>query len=114
MRLRRIDGAAAEGVSNTPVLSAWTLPRIMLQTPRLHLAPDASYPFDARSIAKRFRHSAIFGVLDALRAGETMRSSTTTIGCGAYRLCNAADFTEKCTSPNSPRSFSPGTASAFQ
>jgi uncharacterized protein (DUF2249 family) len=29
--------------------------------------------FDARGIAKRFRHSAIFGALDALQAGETMR-----------------------------------------
>jgi uncharacterized protein (DUF2249 family) len=31
------------------------------------------YPFDARGIAKRFRHAAIFGALDALGAGETMR-----------------------------------------
>jgi uncharacterized protein (DUF2249 family) len=31
------------------------------------------YPFDARGIAKRFRHSAIFGALDALNPGETMR-----------------------------------------
>lgn len=28
--------------------------------------------FDARGIAKRFRHAAIFGALDALLAGETM------------------------------------------
>jgi uncharacterized protein (DUF2249 family) len=33
----------------------------------------ALYPFDARGIAKRFRHAAIFGALDALQAGETMR-----------------------------------------
>lgn len=39
----------------------------------LHLSPDALYPFDARGIAKRFRHAAIFGALDALRPGETMR-----------------------------------------
>jgi uncharacterized protein (DUF2249 family) len=39
----------------------------------LHLSPDAIYPFDARGIAKRFRHAAIFGALDALNAGETMR-----------------------------------------
>jgi uncharacterized protein (DUF2249 family) len=39
----------------------------------LHLSPDAIYPFDARGIAKRFRHAAIFGALDALRQGETMR-----------------------------------------
>lgn len=34
---------------------------------------DMRYPFDARGIAKRFRHAAIFGALDALNAGETMR-----------------------------------------
>lgn len=44
-------------------------------------APDASpaasnvahYLFDARGIAKRFRHAAIFGALDALSPGEAMR-----------------------------------------
>ena len=30
-------------------------------------------PFDARGIARRFRHAAIFGALDALKPGETMR-----------------------------------------
>lgn len=35
--------------------------------------PEALYPFDARGIAKRFRHAAIFGALDALQPGETMR-----------------------------------------
>lgn len=39
----------------------------------LHLQPDQIYPFDARGIAKRFRHAAIFGALDALTSGETMR-----------------------------------------
>ena len=39
----------------------------------LHLRADAIYPFDARGIAKRFRHAAIFGALDALVTGETMR-----------------------------------------
>lgn len=34
---------------------------------------EALYPFDARGIAKRFRHAAIFGALDALQPGETMR-----------------------------------------
>lgn len=29
--------------------------------------------FDARGVARRFRHSAIFGALDALRNDETMR-----------------------------------------
>ena len=41
--------------------------------PHLHLQADQLYPFDARGIAKRFRHAAIFGALDALFAGETMR-----------------------------------------
>ena len=31
------------------------------------------HPFDARGIARRFRHSAIFGALDALNPGEAMR-----------------------------------------
>ena len=39
----------------------------------LHLRQDQVYPFDARGIAKRFRHAAIFGALDALQPGETMR-----------------------------------------
>lgn len=38
-----------------------------------HQNPEAIYPFDARGVAKRFRHAAIFGALDALRPGETMR-----------------------------------------
>ena len=38
-----------------------------------HTTPEAIYPFDARGVAKRFRHAAIFGALDALQAGETMR-----------------------------------------
>jgi uncharacterized protein (DUF2249 family) len=32
-----------------------------------------SHPFDARGIARRFRHAAIFGALDALQPGEAMR-----------------------------------------
>lgn len=39
----------------------------------LHLSPEAIYAFDARGVAKRFRHAAIFGALDALNSGETMR-----------------------------------------
>ena len=39
--------------------------------------PDAPtytpHPFDARGIARRFRHSAIFGALGALQPGEAMR-----------------------------------------
>jgi uncharacterized protein (DUF2249 family) len=38
-----------------------------------HLSPDRVYPFDARGVAKRFRHAAIFGALDSLMPGETMR-----------------------------------------
>ena len=45
----------------------------MSQTLHLHRSPDAIYPFDARGVAKRFRHAAIFGALDALTSGETMR-----------------------------------------
>ncbi len=39
----------------------------------LHLSPDMIYPFDARGVAKRFRHAAIFGAINALHPGETMR-----------------------------------------
>ncbi len=42
-------------------------------TSHLHLQPEQVYAFDARGIAKRFRHAAIFGALDALFPGETMR-----------------------------------------
>lgn len=38
-----------------------------------HLSTSSIYPFDARGVAKRFRHAAIFGALDALQPGETMR-----------------------------------------
>lgn len=31
------------------------------------------YAFDARGVARRFRHAAIFGALGALTPGETMR-----------------------------------------
>lgn len=37
------------------------------------ISPDMKYPFDARGVAKRFRHAAIFGALDSLHPGETMR-----------------------------------------
>ena len=43
-----------------------------MSDPQLRIL-DQVYPFDARGIAKRFRHAAIFGALDALRHGETMR-----------------------------------------
>ena len=38
-----------------------------------HVNPEAIYPFDARGVPKRFRHAAIFGALDSLQPGETMR-----------------------------------------
>lgn len=38
-----------------------------------HVTPEAVYGFDARGVAKRFRHAAIFGALDTLEPGETMR-----------------------------------------
>jgi len=44
-----------------------------MSLPHLHIRADAVYPFDARGVAKRFRHAAIFGALDALQPGETMR-----------------------------------------
>ena len=44
-----------------------------MSSAHVHLSPDAIYPFDARGVAKRFRHAAIFGALDALQPGETMR-----------------------------------------
>ena len=44
-----------------------------MSSTHIHLSPDRIYPFDARGVAKRFRHAAIFGALDALQAGETMR-----------------------------------------
>jgi uncharacterized protein (DUF2249 family) len=44
-----------------------------MATPHTHFSADRIYPFDARGVAKRFRHAAIFGALDALMPGETMR-----------------------------------------
>ena len=44
-----------------------------MSQPHLHLSATALYPFDALGIAKRFRHAAIFGALDALQSGETMQ-----------------------------------------
>jgi uncharacterized protein (DUF2249 family) len=37
------------------------------------LRPSAVYTFDARGVAKRFRHAAIFAALEALTPGEAMR-----------------------------------------
>jgi uncharacterized protein (DUF2249 family) len=40
-----------------------------------HSIPIATpvHGFDARGVAKRFRHAAIFGALQSLHPGETMR-----------------------------------------
>jgi uncharacterized protein (DUF2249 family) len=38
-----------------------------------HISLDGVYGFDARGVAKRFRHAAIFGALESLTEGETMR-----------------------------------------
>jgi uncharacterized protein (DUF2249 family) len=50
-----------------------TTPSTTMAQTHIHLSPDAIYPFDARGVAKRFRHAAIFGALDALHPGERMR-----------------------------------------
>ena len=39
----------------------------------LPVTSEGVYSFDARGVAKRFRHAAIFGALDSLQPGETMR-----------------------------------------
>lgn len=39
----------------------------------LPVLDQQTYGFDARGVAKRFRHAAIFGALEALNPGETMR-----------------------------------------
>jgi uncharacterized protein (DUF2249 family) len=38
-----------------------------------HINLEGVYVFDARGVAKRFRHAAIFGAIEALTPGETMR-----------------------------------------
>ena len=39
----------------------------------LRILSTQVHGFDARGVAKRFRHAAIFGALDALHPGEVMR-----------------------------------------
>lgn len=39
----------------------------------LPILDDNVFGFDARGIAKRFRHAAIFGALESLEDGQTMR-----------------------------------------
>ena len=38
-----------------------------------HVTPEAISPFDARGVAKPFRHAAIFAALDSLQPGKSMR-----------------------------------------
>lgn len=45
----------------------------MTQGSAIPMAGQQVHPFDARGIARRFRHAAIFGALSALTPGETMR-----------------------------------------
>ncbi len=45
----------------------------MISCDHYNVSPLAVFGFDARGVAKRFRHAAIFGALDALGPGETMR-----------------------------------------
>ena len=47
-------------------------PLLVVNQPHAHRSADSIYPFDASGIAKRFRHAAIFGALNALEPGETM------------------------------------------
>jgi uncharacterized protein (DUF2249 family) len=65
--------ATRAAVDLTPHHSSTTGTHAMATAPHLHLSPDAIYRFGARGIDKRFRHAAIFGALDALNRGETMR-----------------------------------------
>ncbi|TCZ85025.1 DUF2249 domain-containing protein [Lysobacter sp. N42] len=44
-----------------------------MDTPARQAPAFTAHPFDARGIARRFRHSAIFGALSALQPGEAMR-----------------------------------------
>ena len=44
-----------------------------MSVPELNILQDSVFSFDARGVAKRFRHAAIFGALDVLQPGETMR-----------------------------------------
>ena len=39
----------------------------------LPILDNTVFSFDARGVAKRFRHAAIFGALEPLSDGETMR-----------------------------------------
>lgn len=48
-----------------------TLAKNYADAPAIPVLP--AHVFDARGVAKRFRHAAIFGALESLNEGETMR-----------------------------------------
>ena len=52
-----------------------------MSTLPLTVMTQGTYPFDARGVAKRFRHAAIFGALQSCIAARPCASSTTTIRC---------------------------------
>lgn len=60
-------------IKDSFILNLYSFNPLIAMTTHIHTSPDAIYPFDARGVAKRFRHAAIFGALDALNTGETMR-----------------------------------------
>jgi hypothetical protein len=63
----------APSTGTTQPVSTNTGANVLASLPHAHISPDEIYSFDARGIAKRYRHAAIFGALDALNPGETMR-----------------------------------------
>jgi uncharacterized protein (DUF2249 family) len=71
--IKAMAGYAKDNLAAVPSCGKNPDRRIDMNQPHLHLQADQLYPFDARGIAKRFRHAAIFCALDALFAGETMR-----------------------------------------
>jgi uncharacterized protein (DUF2249 family) len=65
--------ASTDLIASVPLSKKHPIGEHPMSSIHLHQQLDQIYVFDARGIAKRFRHSAIFGALDALRPGETMR-----------------------------------------
>lgn len=45
----------------------------MSETCSQYVPSAGVHVFDARGVARRFRHAAIFGAMESLTAGETMR-----------------------------------------
>jgi uncharacterized protein (DUF2249 family) len=60
------------GAGESVCLAPWSLSGAF----QMHAQPafdSNTHIFDARGVARRFRHSAIFGAIGVLRSGETMR-----------------------------------------